>query len=207
MTKYKFTESWSNNQERPLWDGILSAIKIERVLEVGSFEGATVCYLIDKLGQENNLEFHCIDTWEGGREHQIQRKDMSLVEANFEYNTNLAISNSKQSVSIKKYKNKSDVSLSTLLSEGKSNYFDFVYIDGSHEATDVLCDAILGFKLLKHNGFMIFDDYLWKPSSELNSLLDPLGIPKPAIDAFINIYIRQLRVLTAPLEQLFIQKY
>ena len=189
-----------------MWDEIFSAIKIERILEVGSFEGATVCYLIDKLGPKNNLEIYCIDTWEGGFEHKEQGKNMSTVESNFDENTNFAISNSKHSIALKKYKKTSAVALSTLLSEGKENYFDFVYIDGSHVASDVLCDAILGFKMLKPNGVMIFDDYLWTPSIELNIPLNPLDIPKIAIDAFINIYIRELRIMTAPLYQLFIQK-
>jgi len=39
--------------------------------------------------------------------------------------------------------------------------FDFIYIDGSHMAKDVLLDAMLSDKLLVPGGIMLFDDYLW----------------------------------------------
>ena len=37
--------------------------------------------------------------------------------------------------------------------------FDLVYIDASHEAADVLADAVLAWPLLKPGGFLGFDDY------------------------------------------------
>ena len=82
--------------------------------------------------------------------------------------------------------------------------FRFVYVDGSHQAPDVLCDAVLGFKLLKIGGVLAFDDYLWAETSETTK--DPLRCPKPAIDAFVNVNFQKLRVIKAPLYQLFIQK-
>ena len=42
---------------------------------------------------------------------------------------------------------------------------DFIYVDGSHQAHDVLCDAILSFKLLRVGGIVCFDDYLWGRSA------------------------------------------
>jgi len=67
---------------------------------------------------------------------------------------------------------------------------DFVYIDGSHGTPDVMEDAVLSFRLLKHGGIMAFDDYLWN---------DPKwgreGYPKPAIDAFLDAFKARLEVL------------
>ena len=100
------------------------------------------------------------------------------------------------------HKNLSAQVLPELIADGKKNYFDFIYIDGSHQAPDVLCDAILGFQLLKVNGVMAFDDYLWH--EELPYGVDPIRCPKAAIDAFTNIYCRQLRILNAPIYQLYI---
>jgi predicted O-methyltransferase YrrM len=45
------------------------------------------------------------------------------------------------------------------LNQEKKIEFDFIYIDGSHAACDVMSDAVLAWKLLKENGIMIFDDY------------------------------------------------
>jgi hypothetical protein len=44
---------------------------------------------------------------------------------------------------------------------------------------------------------MVFDDYLW--AEGLRGDKDPLRCPKPAIDAFINIYLRKLQILPKPL--------
>jgi len=95
----------------------------------------------------------------------------------------------------------SDVQLSKLLSNGKKNYFDFIYIDGSHLGPDVLCDAVLSFRLLKVNGVMAFDDYLWPSASK--SLT---RVPKLAIDSFINLYSEKINIFNAPLYQIYIKK-
>ena len=67
--------------------------------------------------------------------------------------------------------------------------------DGSHEAPDVLLDALLSFKLLKINGVIAFDEYLWQEN--LDNIPDVLRSPKIAIDAFANIYCQKLRIFSA----------
>ncbi len=47
-----------------------SGVSPRRVLEVGSYEGASACYLIDRLAVRHELELHCVDHWRGGIEHQ-----------------------------------------------------------------------------------------------------------------------------------------
>jgi predicted O-methyltransferase YrrM len=39
--------------------------------------------------------------------------------------------------------------------------FDLIYVDGSHQASDVLTDSIITFQLLRVGGVMTFDDYVW----------------------------------------------
>jgi predicted O-methyltransferase YrrM len=84
------------------------------------------------------------------------------------------------------------------------NYFDFIYIDGSHQAPDVLVDAILSFKLLRVGGLIVFDDYLWSEKGVADR--DPLQCPKPAIDSFLNIFFRKVNIISAPLYQIYAQK-
>ena len=204
MNEYNFTVRWFEDSARHVWDQLIPQIKPARILEVGCYEGASTCYLIDTLAREHGIEMHCVDTWGGGVELQSDDVDMESVETRFKHNTRLAIDNSPGKVDLIVHKESSDVCLSRLLSEGKGGYFDFVYVDGSHQAPDVLCDAVLGFKLLKIGGVLAFDDYLWAETSETTK--DPLRCPKPAIDAFVNINFRKLRVIKAPLYQLFIQK-
>mgnify|MGYP006284026743 CR=1 FL=1 len=107
-------------------------------------------------------------------------------------------------VALNVHKGRSAVELAKLIAAGKSGYFDLVYIDGSHQAPDVLLDAALGFALTRVGGLLIFDDYLW--SESLAGGRDPLRCPKLAIDAFTNIHARKLDILFAPLDQLYVCK-
>ena len=59
---------------------------------------------------------------------------------------------------------------------------DLFYIDGSHEAIDVLLDGVLSWNLLRKGGIIIFDDY---------GLNEPLGYkkdkPSVGMDAFLSV--------------------
>lgn len=58
--------------------------------------------------------------------------------------------------------------------------YDFVYIDGSHHAKDVMIDALQAWSLIKVGGIIIFDDYNLKSNH--------WGVPLPAIDAFLDVF-------------------
>jgi predicted O-methyltransferase YrrM len=198
---YQFTNNWFDSTARNVWDQLIPRVSPQKILEIGSYEGAATCYLIDRL-KGSQLEIHCIDTWAGGVEHT--GVNMSHVEARFHHNINTAAQNAILKPDMHIYKGYSDLELSRFLAAGYRNYFDFVYIDGSHQSPDVLCDAVLAFRLLRVGGVMAFDDYLWLEGSPQES--DPSRIPKPAIDAFTNIYFRKIGILSAPLYQLYVQK-
>ena len=203
---YRFTNDWFQNS-KAIWDQLIPQINPTKILEIGSYEGASACYLIDKYSESNCIEMHCIDNWEGGLEHKIGGEamtDMSSVEKNFLHNVTISKEHSKSEVSLHIHKGPSDLKLAEMLASGKKNYFDLIYIDGSHQAPDVLCDAILSFRLLRIGGVIIFDDYLW--NEKLPYGVDPIRSPKLAIDAFTNIYCRKIKIIPSRLYQLYIQK-
>jgi len=207
MSQLEFTNNWFELTAKNVWDHLIPQISPRTILEVGSYEGASTCYLIETLAPRHAIEIHCIDSWEGGVEHRSggpSASDMSAVQSRFSRNTGIAIAGVANSVTLVAHKGLSDAQLARLLCENRRSYFDFVYIDGSHEAPDVLCDAVLGFRLLKIGGVMAFDDYLWAENLPYGK--DPIRCPKPAIDAFTNLYCRKLQVLQAPLYQLYIRK-
>ena len=74
---------------------------------------------------------------------------MSEVEKKFHRNTKIVVSKVENPVQLVLHKGFIDFALSKLIAEGMQGYFDFIYIDGSHQALDVLCDALLGFRFLK----------------------------------------------------------
>lgn len=204
---YKFSNAWFENFVKSSWDILIPQLKPNCILEIGSYEGASTCYLIEKLAAQNNVELHCVDTWLGGVENQeggFAVSNMFDVEKRFHHNIKIAKSRVSNNTRLIIHKSFSHLTLSKLITEGKQDYFDLIYVDGSHQAPDVLSDAILSFKLLKKNGVMIFDDYLW--NENLSYGIDLIRSPKIAIDAFTNIYCRKIKIISAVLHQLYVQK-
>ena len=130
---------------------------------------------------------------------------MSAVETRFDNNIAKAQSVTGNAATVIKHKMPSNVALVELVAEGRSSTFDLVFVDGSHQASDVLTDAVISFQLLRIGGLMIFDDYLWGLHLESNQ--DPLGVPKQGIDAFLNVFQKKMQIVRdIPLHQVFALK-
>lgn len=200
---YQFTQDWFV-QNIPIWNELLPRYNPQKVLEVGSFEGRSACYFIENCAKEHPFELHCIDSWDGGIEHDPGR--MPAVEARFDHNIAVAKSRVAHKARVIKHKSLSHAALAKLMVVDPVGTFDVVYIDGSHQAPDVLTDAVMAFKLLRVGGLLIFDDYLW--SLEKPGRQDSLTMPKPAIDAFLNLFQRKMVVVQGvPLYQVFATKF
>lgn len=89
-----------------------------------------------------------------------------------------------------------------ILSRGfeHTEFVDYVYVDGSHLAIDVLSDAVLSWSLLKPGGILIFDDYGWGVHTD-----DEKQKPKLAIDAFLQAYTGHYKLLNKGW-QVFLEK-
>jgi hypothetical protein len=74
---------------------------------------------------------------------------MAAVEARFHRNTQRAIARASEKVELVTHKGESDLRLARLLAEGRRGYFDFVCVDSSHQAPDVLSDGLLAFRLIR----------------------------------------------------------
>ena len=198
---YEFTNEWFKRHSG-VWSQIFNRFPPSRMLEVGSYEGRSACFMIETCAAERDIELHGVDSWAGGVEHD--RNAMPQVEQRFDCNIAIARSRVGHKVDLHKHKALSSEALIRRLADGRQGSFDLVYIDGSHQAPDVLSDAVLGFMLLKVGGVLIFDDYLWALGRRGEQ--DFYQMPKPAIDAFVNINQRRLNVFEAPLSQLYAQK-
>lgn len=197
-----FTQDWFS-RSIPGWQFILSSIAKKsphlRILEVGVFEGRSTCWLLENFCKTPESAIVAIDTFRGGIEHQ----KMQLGGLKKQFEDNIASVDSPARVEVRE--GLSLDQLCRLVAEDTA-LFDFISIDASHQAADVLGDAILAFQLLKPGGVMAFDDYIWSPMRPGTE--NPLLLPKMAIDAFTSIYSQKLRILSnLPLYQLYIQKY
>lgn len=196
---YNFSTNWFSANLQAIWSEILLTEKPAKLLEVGSFEGMSTVFLIQSLGNIQPVEIHCVDTWQGGREHE--GIDFLNVQHRFIANVNQAQREVSNTIDIQVYPVRSDVALPSMQVQLGQEYFDFIYIDGSHEAADVLFDAVTAFKLLRSGGVMVFDDYLWH-----NDPADIIHAPKIAIDAFVNTHFDKLQVYGGVPYQLIIKK-
>lgn len=197
-----FTSDWFSRHS-PVFEQHLIQFKGQdniNFLEIGSFEGRSACWLLDNILTGKNNFMFCCDTFEGSPEHDKMGVDYTGLYERFMEN-------------VKPYGNK------VVVLKGQSyemlraiplNYYDFIYIDGCHEAMNVIEDAIHAFRLLKKGGIMAFDDYYWsfwsnrygdRPKDETMLLHEP----KMAIDSFLQIYEPHYQLL-GHREQVWIQK-
>lgn len=180
--EYEFTQDWFH-WAPSVWEQLVPLLpERKRFLEIGSFEGRSAVWAVENMMEDGGI-FVAIDTWQGGEEHS--EIAMLRVEDRFEHN--VAVLKEKfPDRRVAKMKMQSYLAFG-YLNEGKQ--FDFVYIDGSHIAKDVLADACMAWPLLKSGGVMAFDDYLWGDAK------DALHRPKLAVDAFVNLYSEHLKIV------------
>lgn len=206
---YNFTSDWFSHVEKT-WLELVHQTKPRTILEIGSFEGRSACWMIDTIPAIVNggVQLTCIDAWEHEGRHPPgvgNAPRSNTVESRFDHNVSRAVRRAVHPATVRKIRARSIYGLATLLAEGKTGAFDMVYVDGGHSAPDVLADAVLAFRLLRVGGLLIFDDYLWNNAVEHPN--DILWVPKPGIDAFMNVHWHSVRpIARKPLYQLYATK-
>lgn len=182
---YEFTKDWFS-QAPEVWTHIIPMLPGEpgerSFLEIGSFEGRSAVWIAENMMKEGDY-LRCVDTWKGGEEHS--QEDMGEVQQRFLRNME-KLENLKP-LNWCAIRETSVMALGEMLQE--SYIFEFIYIDGSHQAKDVLTDACMAWQVLAPGGIMVFDDYVWGDPRDI------LHRPKIAIDAFVNIFAEDLTVV------------
>jgi predicted O-methyltransferase YrrM len=190
MSEYQFTQDWFSHNI-PLWKQLatmLPGTPGQRIfLEIGSFEGRSAVWLAENVMADGD-ELRCIDTWEGSEEHSAET--VQGIEDRFRHNLAVAAEKFPRR-RIFQSKSTSVQELAHWLVEAPEDHpvFDFIYIDGSHIARDVMTDACMAWPLLKKGGLMVFDDYLWGESRDI------LHRPRLAVDMFVNLFAEELDIV------------
>lgn len=176
-----FAEDWFSGKYAA-WQPILVDLegRTVEVLEIGSFEGLSACFLLWRLPE---AQLTCIDTFAGSAENAAYSVSVTGLEQRFDRNVALF-----DAARVEKLVGESCRVLPELVAHGRR--FDLVYVDGSHHALDVLVDASLAWRMLAPGGVIIFDDYKW---AKLGT--DPLLRPGTAIDAFLSVVEQHGEVL------------
>lgn len=127
------------------------------VLEIGCLYGkSTVCIA------EVATQIHTVDTFtvSGNGADQVDEINENIRKSFFD--------NIQGYSNISLHEGRSDIRVPELENE----YFDVVYIDGSHIYEDVLCDIDLCWPKLKYGGIMLLHDYGERGWSGVNKAVD-----------------------------------
>jgi hypothetical protein len=177
-----FSEDWTSINFN-VWSQIfdLHGHTFKDGLEIGSFEGRSAVFFLQYFP---NLHLTCVDLFKYTDEFFSDRKSWATeFTGGVRFDKNL----SKYKGRYDKVVASSTSTLSTFIDDKKQ--FDLIYIDGSHYRDDVFTDALLSWKLLRVNGIIIFDDYVW------NWEASPKDRPKDAIEYFIYSHLDELKIL------------
>ena len=157
------------------WNNYLLHFKDQpiNILEIGIDDGNVLQQFIDVFLKSNeNTQYYGIDTWEESKNEEIVRD---------------IVKNSKQKDNIHLIKKDSIIAISELIIKNIS--FDLIYINSLYVRKNLSTDSSLCMKLLKHDGIIIFNNYIMQKieSNVLN--------PNIIINSILNIYNDEIDIL------------
>jgi len=173
---YTFERDW-HDRHAAYWSQALERFRGRpevSYLEVGLFEGASFFWMLEHILTDPTSDATGIDPF--FREYS----DVRDYGDTFDDNLDLSGQRARSTI----ITGFSQIELRKLPLAS----YDIIYIDGSHEARDVLEDAVLARRLLKDGGILIFDDYqLWwdRPAAER---------PQFGIDVFYTFFRDEFEV-------------
>jgi len=139
-----------------------------KFLQVGVYTGDASDWLLTSILLDPSSTLTDVDTWQGSDEREHEAMDFDAI-----YGI---------------YLNRMDKYENVMSIKGDSTYvlpnlkekYDFIYIDGDHTEKAVYRDATDAWPLLKSQGILAFDDYLWGQD------VHPSLRPMIAIDNFLQ---------------------
>ena len=116
-----------------------------KILELGVFQGkCTAMWVVELINKNINFEYYAVDHFNGSAEHEkinyypIALKNLEPIL------DKINVVNLRSDEAYKKF---------------EDNYFDFVYIDASHDYENVKKDIYNWYSKVKLNGYIAGDDY------------------------------------------------
>jgi FkbM family methyltransferase len=146
--------------------------KFNFILEIGTFEGLTAKYICENLLQDGGRMI-CVDPLENYYTADDTGHTHLFKDQHWRFLANTA------GLPIQLVRKDSSVALP----EMHEFRFDLIYIDGRHDEDGVYEDAVNSFPITKNDGYILFDDYLWRAETERG------------IDKFLNEYADRIEVI------------
>tara|TARA_Y200000002_G_scaffold336708_1_gene305029 strand:+ start:2591 stop:3358 length:768 start_codon:yes stop_codon:yes gene_type:complete len=174
--RYNFNHDDWFSHNIPIWEKYINNFLEIDYLEIGCFEGRSTVY-IGEIAKVKSIT--TIDTFKGGDEHSNINFD--LVYNNFKKNIEKL---DKKNIDVI-----DDLSDNFFKTNTKS--FNLIYVDGSHHYKDVKNDFLNSFNVLKKDGIIIFDDFLWEyyENSKNNPMCAIIEVYKILKDNFKILHV------------------
>jgi len=137
----EFTYDWFS-QNVHAWPEQLSSFKGRpdvQYLEIGTFEGRSLLWMFENILTNPSSQATCIDLF-------VHESKATLLKNIFSMGT-------EERVQVLEGTSRQHLRSLHL------NFFDIIFIDGSHEFPNVAFDLFLAWDLLKTGGIFIIDDY------------------------------------------------
>ena len=153
-----------------------------RCLQIGAYTGDATEWMLENVLTHDDAVLFDVDPWTGSDEPIHKELDWKSVEETYLERHKDAIASGK----LKVRKMTSDEFFNS--DEGRQG-FNFIYIDGNHEAAQVLKDGLNAIYRVGVGGIVAFDDYLWTLGKGL------WADPKPAIDAIYYCHSNKFQII------------
>lgn len=158
-------------------------------LQVGAYTGDASKWLLDNILTGRNCMLTDVDTWQGSDEPVHHDMDWQNVEQVYDAKLSMYSTVFKHKMTSDEY-----------FADHSNGWYDFVYIDADHTAHAAYTDGVNGWRDLKPNGILAFDDYTWG-----DGLPDQTLAPRPGIDKFLEEYAGQYQLINK-VHQVWIRK-
>jgi len=157
-------------------------------LEIGTFYGANLLSVAESYAQHPDSKLYCVDPWIDYEDYPEYKNQQIDIYSQFLKNIEACSYKSKINI-CRGFSN-------NIIPTFDDEMFDIIYIDGNHQPEYVLEDAVLSFRKLKKDGFMIFDDYGWGGPD----------LTQKGIDAFLRTYSKMIETICTIQSQVFVRK-
>ena len=158
--EYIFTNTWFINSEiKELLFNYVNKSTINKILEIGSYEGASACFFSDHLLDNQLSHITCVDPF-----------SINDTTSPLNNTTKIHFYNN-----IRRSKNYNKVLVEEMYStdfyKKNDKTYNFIYIDGSHLLDNIITDFNNCLQIIEYNGIIWMDDY---GAGEITSCIDNL---------------------------------
>lgn len=152
------------HSHHPWFEEIIGRLKPQRILEVGTWLGASALHMAELARQANpQAQVLCVDTWLGSHRdlwmNPEYRKELNLKhgfpQQYFQFLANVVHSGLQEHI----FPLPMTSYCATDILEKAGMDFDLIYIDAHHDEEEVIADIRRCYDLLRVGGTMFGDDY------------------------------------------------